>query len=281
MLLATKAKIAPWGCYLSTKETSQGLCAKSLSILSVRHSGAGGTNSGACHLTIHCSCSVFVANSLWPHGPQHARPPHPSPSPGTCPSSCSLHQWCHPAISSSDTLFSFCPQSFPASWTFPVSHLFTSDDQNTGASASASVLLVNIQDWSLLRLTVLLSLLSKGLWGVFFSTTVQRINSLVFCLFTVQLSQPYMTTGKIRALTIWTFADRIISLLFNTLCLSLLYCQEAISSDFTAAVTIHSDFRAQEEEICHDFHLSPSICHELMGSDAVILVFFFFFFFNT
>ena len=98
--------------------------------------------------------------------------------------------------------------------------------------------------------------------------------------FTVQLSQQYMTTGKIRALTIWTFADRIISLLFNTLCLSLLYCQEAISSDFTAAVTIHSDFRAQEEEICHDFHLSPSICHEVMGSDAVILVFFFFFF-NT
>ena len=96
--------------------------------------------------------------------------------------------------------------------------------------------------------------------------------------FTVQLSQPYMTTGKTRALTIWTFADRIISLLFNTLCLSLLYCQEAISSDFTAAVTIHSDFRAQEEEICHDFHLSPSICHEVMGSDALILVFFFFFF---
>ena len=217
MLLATKAKIAPWGCYLSTKETSQGLCAKSLSILSVRHSGAGGTNSGACHLTIHCSCSVFVANSLWPHGPQHARPPHPSPSPGTCPSSCSLHQWCHPAISSSDTLFSFCPQSFPASWTFPVSHLFTSDDQNTGASASASVLLVNIQDWSLLRLTVLLSLLSKGLWGVFFSTTVQRINSLVFCLFTVQLSQPSMTTGKTIALTIWTSVGRVMSPLFSML----------------------------------------------------------------
>ena len=97
--------------------------------------------------------------------------------------------------------------------------------------------------------------------------------------FTVQLSQSYMTTGKTRALTIWTFADRVMSLLFNTLCLSSLYWPEAISSEFTAAVTIHSDFRAQEEEICHDFHLSPSICHEVMGSDAVILVFFFFFFF--
>ena len=91
--------------------------------------------------------------------------------------------------------------------------------------------------------------------------------------FTVQLSQSYMTTGKTRALTIWTFADRVMSLLFNTLCLSSLYWPEAISSDFTAAVTIHSDFRAQEEEICHDFHLSPSICHEVMGPDAMTLVF--------
>ena len=60
-----------------------------------------------------------VSNSLWPHGLQQARPPCPSPSPGVCPSSCSLHRWCCPAISSSDALFSFCPQSFPASGTFP------------------------------------------------------------------------------------------------------------------------------------------------------------------
>ena len=61
------------------------------------------------------------SNSLWSHGLQHARPPCPSPSPKVCPSSCPLHQWCHPAISSSNTLFSFCPQSFPASGTFPMS----------------------------------------------------------------------------------------------------------------------------------------------------------------
>ena len=73
------------------------------------------------------------------------QPPCPSPSPSVCPSSCSLYQWCHPAISSSDALFSFCPQSFTASRTFPTSHLFTSDDYNT--SASASVLPVNIQGW--------------------------------------------------------------------------------------------------------------------------------------
>ena len=73
------------------------------------------------------------------------QPPCPSPSCSVCPSSCSLYQWCHPAISSSDALFSFCPPSFPASRTFPTSHLFTSDDYNT--SASASVLPVNIQGW--------------------------------------------------------------------------------------------------------------------------------------
>ena len=86
-----------------------------------------------------------ISDSLWPRGLQHTRPPCPSPSPGVCPSSRLLHQWCHPSISSSDALFSFCPQSFPASGTFPMSHLFTLDDQNTGASTSASVLPMSIQ----------------------------------------------------------------------------------------------------------------------------------------
>ena len=110
-----------------------------------------------------------VSDSLWPHGLQHARSPCPSPSPGVCPSS--LHQWCHPAILSSNTLFSFCPQSFPVSGTFPMSHLLASGGQNTGASASASVLPVNIQGWYPLRLT---ALLPKGLSGVFSSTTIWR-----------------------------------------------------------------------------------------------------------
>ena len=75
--------------------------------------------------TIYCCCCSVVQScpTLWPHGPQHTRPPCPSPSPNVCPSSCPLHQWCHPAISSSDALFSFCPQSFPASGTFPMSWL--------------------------------------------------------------------------------------------------------------------------------------------------------------
>ena len=70
--------------------------------------------------------SPVLSDSLWPHGQQHARHPCPSPSPEVCPSSCPLHWWCRPAISSSDTLFSFCPQSFPTSGTFPMSHLFAS-----------------------------------------------------------------------------------------------------------------------------------------------------------
>ena len=92
-----------------------------------------------------------VSNSLWAHGLQHTRPPCHSPPPKVCPSSCSLHWWYHPAISSSDALFSFCLKSLPASWIFPMSQLFSSDDQNTGVSVSASVLPMSIQGWFPLR----------------------------------------------------------------------------------------------------------------------------------
>ena len=116
-----------------------------------------------------------MSNSLWPHGLQHARLACPSLSPRVCPSSSPLHRCCHPAISSFDTFFSFCPQSFPASGTtFPMSWLFTSDDQDTGAFASASVLPTSIQGWSPLRLTGLISLLSRRSSGIFSSTTVGR-----------------------------------------------------------------------------------------------------------
>ena len=85
-----------------------------------------------------------VFSSLQTHGLQHTRPPCPSPSPKVCPSSCPLHWWCCPALSSSDALLS-CPQSCPASGTFPMSQFFTSDDQNTGLPALASVLPMSIQ----------------------------------------------------------------------------------------------------------------------------------------
>ena len=111
-----------------------------------------------------------MSESLQPHELQPARSPCPSASPRVCPSSCLLHWWCHPGISCSDALFSSCPWSFSASGTFPNSRLFSSDDQNAGA---ASVLSVNVQVWFPLRLTGLI-LLSKGLSGVFSSTTGQR-----------------------------------------------------------------------------------------------------------
>ena len=119
------------------------------------------------------SCSV-VSDSLWPHGLQHARLPCPSPSPRACSNSCPLSRWCHPNISSSVVLFFSCLQSFPASGSFPTSRLFTSGGQSIGASASASVLPMNIQNWFPLRLTSLISLLSKRLSRVFSNTTVQK-----------------------------------------------------------------------------------------------------------
>ena len=93
------------------------------------------------------SCSV-MSDSLWPHGLQHARFPCPSATPGAYSNSCPLSRQCHPTISSSVVPFSSCLQSFPASGPFPVSQLFASGDQSIGASAPASVLPMNTQDWS-------------------------------------------------------------------------------------------------------------------------------------
>ena len=97
-----------------------------------------------------------------------------SPHPRACSYSCPLSRWCHPTISSSVIPFSSCLQSFPASGSFPVSQFFISGSQSIGASASASVLPMNIQDWFPLRLTGLNSLQSKGLSRVFSKTTVQK-----------------------------------------------------------------------------------------------------------
>ena len=115
-----------------------------------------------------------VSDSLRPHELQHARPPCSSPTPGVHSDSRPLSQWCHPAISSSIIPFSSCPQSLPASESFPMSQLFTWGGQNTGVSALASVLPKNTQDWSPLEWTGWISLQFKGLWRVFSNTTVQR-----------------------------------------------------------------------------------------------------------
>ena len=126
-----------------------------------------------CFSSVQFSHSV-VSDSLRPHEPQHARPPCPSPTPRVYPDSCPLRQWCHPTNSSSVIPFSSCPQSFPASGSFPKSQPFASGGQSTGVSVSTSVLPMNTQDWSPLGWTGWISLQSKGLSRVFSNTTVQK-----------------------------------------------------------------------------------------------------------
>jgi len=150
-----------------------------------------------------------------------------------------VHWWCHPAISSSDALFSFCPQSFPASETFPMSQLFPSDDQNTRASASAS--------------------------------QFEGINFLPSAFFTVWLSKLYLNTGKTIALTIRTFVSRVMSLLFKTL--SKFVIAFLPRSNYLLISWLQSPqwFWSPKKEICHYFHLFPFYlpwhngagCHDL------------------
>ena len=115
-----------------------------------------------------------VSDYLWPHESQHARPPCPSPSPGVHSNSCPSSWWCHSAISSSVVPFSSCPQSLPASESFPVSQLITWGGQSTGVSALASVLPKNTKGWSPSEWTGWISLQSKGLSRVFSNITVQK-----------------------------------------------------------------------------------------------------------
>ena len=137
-------------------------------------------------------------------------------SPRVCSNSCPSSQWCYPTILFSVIPFSSCPQSFPASGSFPVSLFFPSGGQSIGASALASVLPMNIQNWFPLGWTGLISFLSKELSKESSSAPqFESINCLAFSLFMAQQSYPYMTTGKTIALTIWTFVGKVISLHCN------------------------------------------------------------------
>ena len=132
---------------------------------------------------------------------------------------CPLSQWCYLTISSSTTLFSSYPQSFPASGSFPVSlfQFFASDGQSIGVSASASVLPMNSQDWFHLGLTGWISLQSKELSRILqhHSSKVSTLRHSAF--FIVQLLHPCTTTGKTIALTRWNIVSKVMSLLFNML----------------------------------------------------------------
>ena len=123
--------------------------------------------------SVQFSCSV-VSNSLRPHESQHTRPPCPSPTPRVYSNPYPSSWWCPPTISSSVIPFSSCPQSLPASGSFPMSQLFSWGGQSNGVSASASVLPMNIQDWSPLGWIGWISLQSNGLSRVFSNTIVQK-----------------------------------------------------------------------------------------------------------
>ena len=159
-----------------------------------------------------------VSDSLRPHELHHVRPPCPSPPPGVYSDSHPSSRWCHPAISSSVVAFSSCPQSLPASESFPVSQLFTSGGQSIGVSASASVLPMNTQglisfsmDW--LDLLAVQETLKSLLQHYSSKASILRCSAF----FTVQLSHPYMTTGKTIALTRRTSVGKEMSLLFSML----------------------------------------------------------------
>ena len=148
------------------------------------------------------SFSYCHVDSLWPHGLQHTRLPCLSLSPRVCLNSFPLSQWCHPTISFSVAHF-FCLWSFLASESFPMCWLFTSGDQSTGATASVSVLPMNIQGWFPLGINGLISLLSKRLSSLLQDHSSKASIFQCSAFFMVQLSYPYFTTGKNLALTIW------------------------------------------------------------------------------
>ena len=164
---------------------------------------------------------VQLLSHVWllakPHGPQHTSLLCPPLSPGVRSNSCPLSWWCYPTISSSATPFSFCLQSFLVSGSFPISWLFTSGGQSIRASASASVLPMNIQSWFPLGLTDFISLQSYGLLRVFSSTTVQKHQFFALSLLYGPTLKSICDYWKNIVLTIRTLAGKVMSLVFNTL----------------------------------------------------------------
>ena len=159
--------------------------------------------------SVQFSYSV-VSISLRPHDLQHARPPCPLSTPGAYPNSWPLSRWCHPTISSSVVPFSSCLQS-GASGSFQMSQFFASGGQSIGVSVSTLFLPMSTQDW--LALLAVQGTLKSLLQHHSSKASILRRSAF----FIIQLSQPYMTTGKTTALTRWTCVDEVMSLLFNML----------------------------------------------------------------
>ena len=202
------------------------------------------------------------------------RPPCPSPTPRVHPNPCPSSQWCHPAISSSVIPFSSCPHSFPASGSFQMSQLSAWGGQSIGVSASTSVPPMNTQDWSISFRMDLLDLLAVQ--GTL-KSLLQHHSSKASILrhsafFTVQLSQPYMTTGKTIALTRRTFVDKVMSLLLNMLSRLVITFLPRSKRLLISWLQSPSAVLLKPPKI-QSATVSPSISHEVMELDAMILVF--------
>ena len=219
------------------------------------------------------SCSV-MSSSLQPHGLQHILLPCPSPTPRARSNSCPSSQWWYPTIPSSVIPFSSCLQSFPASGSFQMNQFFALGGQSIGVSASASALPMNIQDWFPFGLTGWICLQSKGLLSL-----LQHHSSKAWILqcsafFIVQLSHPYMTTGKAIALTRWAYVGKVESLLFNVL--SMLVIAFIPRSKSLSISWLQSPFAVilelrKKKKVCYCFHQFPiylpwsdgTRCHDL------------------
>ena len=215
-----------------------------------------------------------VSDSLRSHESQHVRPPCLSPTPRDCPNPCPLSQWSHPAISSSVVPFSSCPQSLPASRSSSESPLcirwpkYWSFSFSISPSNEHPGLIAFRMDW--LDLLAVQGNLKSLLQHHCSKASIFRRSAF----FTVQLSHPYMTTGKTTALTRWAFVGKVMSLLFNMLpwlVIDFLPRSKRLLISWlqSPSAVILEPKKIKSENVSTVY---PSISHEVMGSDAMILV---------
>ena len=240
-----------------------------------------GSNPGLLHCSqifqlLLFSCSV-MSDSFWPRELQHFRFVCLLPSPRACSNSYSLSQWCHPTVSSSVSPFSSCLQNFPSSGSFPMSQFLASGGQSTGSfSISPSKehpgLISFRMDW--LDLLAVQGTLRSLLQHQSSKALILQYSAF----FMVQLTLPYITTGKTIGLTRWTFVGKVMSLLFNML--SRLAIAFLPRSKCLLISRLQSSFAVILEpgkikSVSGDI-LSPSICNEVIQPDAMIFIFWMF-----
>ena len=214
-----------------------------------------------------------MSYSFWPHESQHTRPPCPSPTPGVHSDSCPS-QWCHPAISSSVVPFSSGPQSLPASESFPMSQLFAWRWPKYWSFSFSIIPSKEIPGLNSFRMDCLDLLAVQGT----LKSLLQHHRSKAPILrhsafFTVQLSHPYMTTGKTIALNRRTFPGKVMSLLLNMLSRLVITLLPRSKHLLISRLQSPSAVILEPRKIKSDTvsTVSPSISHEMMGPDAMIV----------